>query len=505
MKKYVITTKEAAEIDRKTCETKNITNLDLIKKAGRELKEAFLHCCKPGSDELISIFSGSGHNGADALMLGSLFLSQGYNVTFVIVSSKEHLKPENLLLASEIENAGGIIQYLHEDSDFDAILKIIEKSSYVIDGIFGTGLNKEISGFLSKVIEAITDAKFVFSIDIPSGISGDTGLVMGSAVKADMTAIVEYLKAGNLLNQAADYHGKKVTVKIGLLEADTGKYHLTEENIIRIPKRKNYSHKYHYGSLLIIGGSPEMTGAPMLASYAALRSGAGLATVALPKRALPYLKLFYPEIIVRYYADFSELFPLLEKKKAIAFGTGLGRENPDAEAILEELLERDIPTVVDADGIYYLKRFLKEGSKYPHVIITPHLGELSVLTGIQTEELAKRSLDVVQDLAQKFDITIVLKGPCTLIADKNEIWFSDYGNPGLATAGSGDVLTGVITSLLGQGFPVLEAAKSGVFLHSLAGFLAKEKYGEAGLIASDIINYLPEAIKKISCGEEDLF
>lgn len=498
MKQKVITTQEASEIDQKTRETLGCTALDLIRKAGEALEKAFLDHFRPRRDERIGIFSGSGHNGADALVLGELLFKKGYDVSFVVLSEGEKLKPENREIISEIEESGGKILRFHEESHMGEIKSLIGKSDYVIDGIFGTGLKNEVTGFLRMVIEALSEARNLFSIDIPSGISGDSGLALGAAVRADYTAVIEHYKVGNLLNQAADHHGKKEIIKIGLMDAQSNRDYLSEESILPLPKRKNHTHKYDYGNLLIIGGSPEMTGAPVLAALAALRTGAGLATVALPKEALPYLKQLPPEIMARYYGDFSEFHPFLEKKNACAFGPGLGKKNPFSEAILGELIETGLPTVIDADGINYLKKFSEEGAKFPNVVMTPHLGELAQFLGSRPAELEKRSLEVLEELAERHECTVVLKGPCTLIANKNEVWFVDAPNPGLATAGSGDVLTGVIVSLLGQGFPLLEAAKTGVYLHALAGRLAKEKYGEAGLIAGDIIAFLPEAIKKIT-------
>ncbi|MGI6768699.1 MAG: NAD(P)H-hydrate dehydratase [Bacilli bacterium] len=498
MKEYVITTKEATEIDQKTCELKNLTNLDLIKNAGLALEEAFLLNCKPKISSQITVISGSGHNGADGLMLGYLLSKKGYQINFIVINVKENLKPENQQIIANIEAEGKNINYFYNESFFEEIENLIKKSDYLIDAILGTGLNKEITGYIGKVIDATRLAKFIFSIDIPSGINGDNGLVYGTAVSADLAAVIEHYKAGNLLNQAQDYTKEKMLVKIGLSTEDKGKYILKENYIQPLPKRKNYSHKYNYGNLLIIGGSLGMTGAPLLTGAGALRTGAGLVTLALPNTCASTLKGSYPEIITNFYKSFDELLPSLEKRNAFTFGPGLGRKNPDAEAILNELLKLGLPLVIDADGIYYFKKFKNRGRKYRNVIITPHLGELAVFTGLDSKELEKRSLEVARAFVEEYEFTLVLKGPCTIIADKNETWFSANGNPGLATAGSGDVLTGIITSLLGQGYSPLDAAKTGVYLHSLAGNLAKEKFGEAGLIASDIIAFLPEAIKKIT-------
>ncbi len=493
MRELIITTKEAREIDQKTCKVKGISNLDLIKSAGLALSKMFLEKCQPNKNCLITILAGSGHNGADSLIMGQILQSK-FQVKFIILEKKENLKPENNLILKDLEAAN--IHYLDQDN-LSKVKKLIRKSDYIIDGIFGTGLNKEINGYPAEIIDVLNPSTFIFSIDIPSGIGGDNGLSYGKAIKANLTAIIQNYKVGNLLNEADDYHGEKVLIDIGLLSEDRGKYLLKKENILRYPKRKHYSHKYHYGNLLIIGGSPGMVGAPFMAALAALRSGAGLSSVAYPIECTSNFKM-YPEIISHQYSDFEKLKLLLNKRNAIAFGPGLGKNNPYSESIIDEILSLDIPTVIDADGIYYLKPYLEKHHIFKNLIITPHLGELSILTGIKQEELEKRNLEVVRELVEKHRLIIVLKGPCTIIADEEETWFSNTGNPGMATAGSGDVLTGIITSLLAQGFPPLEAAKTGVYLHSLAGSEASKKYGEAGMIATDIIDFLPETIKKSS-------
>ncbi|MDD3999948.1 MAG: NAD(P)H-hydrate dehydratase [Bacilli bacterium] len=493
MKEYIISTTEAKLIDQMTCEVKGLTNLDLIKAAGHALTKVFLERCQPNNEQIITILAGPGHNGADGLMMGSLLLKANLQVNFVLISSK--IKPENQEILQDIEKAKANVYHLEDN--FSLIQKLTLKSDFLIDAIFGTGLNQEIDGLPKKLIESLPASAYIFSIDIPSGINGDNGLIYGTSVKANFTAIIQNYKVGNLINDALDYHGEKSLVDIGLFLEDFSKYYLDAPFIEPFLKRKHNTHKYDYGNILIIGGSVEMKGAPQLAASAALRTGSGLVSQALPSECLTAFNSNYPEIITYLYEDLNQLISLLKKRDAVAFGPGLGRKNPLSKAILNEILQLDIPLVIDADGLFYLKPYLEQGIKLNNQIITPHLGEFAALVGKEIKEVHRNCLEIAKELSNKHNLTIVLKGPCTMIVNKDEAWFSDLGNPGMATAGSGDVLTGIITSLLAQKHSLLEAAKIGVYLHCLAGNLAKNQFGEVSMVASDIVKMLPKVIKSL--------
>ncbi len=262
----------------------------------------------------------------------------------------------------------------------------------------------------------------------------------------------------------------------------------------KLKKRPFHSHKYDYGSVLVVGGSVGMTGAPLMTAYSAMRTGSGLATIAIREGCLHLLNNIYPEIMIRPYGDRETFLDLLRKKDAIAFGPGLGRVD-DVGTILSDLLESGAPLIIDADGIYHLKGLVNR-VKYPqNVVITPHHGEMAAFLGKGSRQVVEDPVGAARQVVQDYGIHVVLKGATTYIANPEEIYYSRLGNPGMATAGSGDVLTGIITSLAGQGLTLLEACKQGVVIHSKAGNHAAQRYGEHSMMATDIIHSLPHILK----------
>ncbi|HHU55948.1 MAG TPA: NAD(P)H-hydrate dehydratase [Acholeplasmataceae bacterium] len=463
----VITVEEVRKIDKKTLES--ISEENLITKVGEKLFETLIEIFNLSFDEKIVIIAGPGNNGADSLALGLHLIK--YNPVIICFN-------RNKYFTQKLEKEKANLLY---DFNYKTLEKVISKATLIIDGLFGTGLNKDVSGLFYDIIKLVNKAQaFVFSIDIPSGINGDNGLVCGAAVKANFTAIIEYYKVGNLVNDALDYHGVSKVIKVGLEKPDSNRFLLP---IPKLEKRKYNSHKYDYGSVLFIGG--KMIGATVMASLAALRSGSGLVSLLSESKSIASW-----EIITFNNNEFDKA---LAKKDAICFGPGLGLNDDSNLEVLEKIYS--YPLVIDADGLYYLKKLDKPN---PNIVITPHFGEVAKLLDTIVEKITKAPLESIKEVTNKYKCTVVLKGPCTIIAFGNEIYFSPFGNPGMATAGSGDVLSGIITSFLGRGLSPLESAKRGVYIHSLAGKIAKEKYGEESLIATDIINALPEAFQEIN-------
>src|SRR5690554_1487777 len=483
----IINVKEAHKIDKHTCKTEKIKTIDLINRTGKVLFDEFTFKFNPEKTDEIQIFSGPGNNGCDALVMAGLLNEAGFN-TKVIIVDKVNTDGKEIINKYNLD-----IIYLKQ---IDNLEQLVKTSKYIIDGIFGTGLNKNLNKTHLQLVGLINaSGATIFSIDIPTGINGDNGLVMKGAIKADFVSIINNYKLGNLLNDAPDYHKDYKIVNINLLDeiVEKDKILLRKDNIPLLIRRKKNSHKYHYGNVLIIGGALEMMGAASLSSYAALRMGAGLVNLAVNDRLKGMVKLNYPEVIINYYHDFITFKQCLNNKNAALFGPGFGKNNPEGYKILEALLKLDIPIVIDADGLFYLKDFLDENLK--NVIITPHSGEFASMLGIDTELLLKYAYEYVNEFSKRSKATVVLKGHCSLIAKDGITYFSNYGNPGMATAGSGDVLAGIIASLLGFGLDSFAASKLGVYIHSLAGNLAANEKGEYSMIASDIINNLPHAIK----------
>ena len=487
-------------MDHFTCDQLQICSLELMERAGSFLYLSLIEDVGLDKDiDNVTIISGVGNNGGDGFVVGINLLKNYYNVQFVVVGDLDKQTEESKEMLKRVLNLGGIVFFINDKEELPKLSIILSDSTVLVDAIFGIGLTRNVKGIYLDVIKLINrSAAHVCSVDIPSGIKTNNGKIAGIAVSADYTLIVQNYKIGNLLNDAMDYHGKSILLDIGILSvvSSTRRFLLQkEEYMYSLPKRLNNTHKYNFGNVLVIGGSNGTMGAPVLAAYAALRTGSGLSSIAYNNKYLNNIMNLYPEVMSKTYGSIEELIYYTYKKNVIVFGPGLGRNDDISYEILQELLRLDKPLVIDADGMYYLKSLLGEIKNGKNIVITPHYGELAMLLDIDTEDIIKDSLKYIEQLTKKYKFTIVLKGPCTVIANKDVMYFSNYGNPGMATAGSGDVLSGIIASIIGKGYSLIDACKQGVLIHSLAGGYAKELYTEESLIATDIIKFIPKVYK----------
>jgi NAD(P)H-hydrate epimerase len=384
----------------------------------------------------------------------------------------------------------------------------------IIDALFGTGLSRPVEGAAIEAIEAVNrSGKWVLALDIPSGLSADTGEPLGIAVKADVTVTMGRPKIGLIQPQAASYVGRLEVADIGIparvYESLGSRIHWVTGADIRplFARRGADTHKGTYGHVLLIGGSESKPGAILLAGKSALRTGAGLATVALPDKAFRkfpknFLELMYeplPSLRDGTMARkaWAKVPKILEGKGALAIGPGLG-VNADTRAIVRDaVLKTKIPLVLDADALNVLDPDDLKKRKRP-AILTPHPGEMARLTGLTTARIQKDRVAAARDFATKHGVVVVLKGFRTVVAmPSGEVFINSTGNPGMATAGMGDVLTGVIGSLLAQGMGPEKAAIAGVFLHGRAGDRVAERLGDRGLLATDVIDEIPHVIKEL--------
>ena len=498
----IVNVNEMRFMDQYTCKQLDISCLELMQQAGRVIYLSLLEDIGISQeDDQILVVCGTGNNGGDGMVVALNLKQNNYLVKVVIVGKLSALSNEAKAVLVKIKKANIEILFIEEKSKLPSFALLIRETTLLIDALFGIGLTRKIEGLYYDVINVINLSNVdVASIDIPSGINADNGLVYGIAVKADFTFIIQNYKVGNLIGDALDYHGSKILLDIGILKvvSKTRRFLLEQEDYFRIlPPRLNNSHKYHYGNVLTIGGSKGMMGAPLLSAYSALRSGSGLSSIAYKEKYHQDIINIYPEIMSTTYQDIAELMAFTNKKNVLIFGPGLSKKDDENLKILREILKLNLPIVIDADGIYYLKQLIDEINDFKKIIITPHYGEMAILMDKTAKEIEENPLEHVKTLVKKYQLTIVLKASTTIIANKNSIYFSNYGNPGMATAGSGDVLSGIIGSMIGRGLKIMDAAKIGVLLHSLAGEFAKEENGEESLIATDIIKCLPKAIIKL--------
>ena len=453
----------------------------------------------------IIIFAGQGNNGADALAIARLLTEESYRVETYLFNPTEHLSPDceankrRLLLMDRVE-------FTEVIEDFTP--PVLTEHDIVIDGLFGSGLNRPLTGGFAAVVDYINKSDaHVVSIDIPSGLFGEDnrGNDREAIVKANLTLTFEFPKLAFFLAENAPYVGEWKTLEIGLhpdvIERTETPYTMvTEEDISYvIQPRDRFAHKGTFGHALLIAGSKGKMGAAILAAKACLRSGAGLLTVHIPQRGEGVFQTNFPEAMLSFdtNVDFFSSVPELSPYNAIGVGPGMGQHMESGAAIERILQTNSKPMVIDADAINLLATNKSLISRIPErSILTPHPKEFDRIAGESAsgyERLMKAKAFAVEN-----HLIVVLKGAYTAICTTaGNIYFNSCGNPGMATAGSGDVLTGIILGLLAQGYEPETAAVMGVFIHGTAGDLAAIYQSEESLIASDIIDMLGKAFKQV--------
>ncbi|QMS84810.1 NAD(P)H-hydrate dehydratase [Candidatus Xianfuyuplasma coldseepsis] len=494
----ILTANEMRQLDQLTLQQQNITSYELMTRVGKYLFDFIITNNFITSEDHVVVVAGTGNNGGDGMLVAHHIHTRGIPTEIIIIGSQEQQTEESLKALKHCQHIP--VHYVVETQD-DSYKQLLDDATVIIDGIFGIGLTRDVEDPHKSVMNAMNQSyATVISIDIPSGIHADNGLQMGTAVHANHTLIVQNFKQGNLLNDAKDFSGLNHVIDVDIvqsLEFDI-QYELPLSYLQgKLGKRHHNSYKYNYGNLLTIGGSKGMMGAPILSALAALRSGSGLSQVYVHDGDHKYLQNPYPDIMVDTYLGIEDVPQKIRRMDAIVFGPGLGKKNPLNMDILAHLLSTEIPLVIDADGLYYLKDLLKGYNTRGHLIITPHYKEMADFLGISIEDVIQQPVLYAKNIAHTYNVVVVLKGTCTIITNDIETYFSSNGTPGLAKAGTGDVLSGVIGSLLGRGLPPLDAAKIGVLMHSLAGQYAEEVYGEESMMASDVISMLPKVMDHV--------
>ena len=478
-------------LDRYTIESIGIPSIVLMEHAAMEVVSA-MEGCLEGQPSIL-VVSGTGNNGADGLAAARLLRQKGCSVSIALVGDQERSTPEWRAQRVICEHMG--IPELTGPLTAERIS--VSDFTVIVDAIFGTGLSRPVSGEALAAIAAVNAADAVtVSVDIPSGVSADTGAIMGSAVHADLTVALQAEKLGMALYPGHACCGRIVIRDIGIEESNAREgcraYTLGEEDLDGLPSRPEYSNKGTFGRLLIAAGSVNMAGAAYLSGLAAYRSGAGLVRILTVEENREILQTLLPEAILTTYkaGDFSlsRVEECCSWATAVVIGPGLGR-SASVDSLLNYFLQyAEVPMVLDADAINILAAnpgMLRTLNK--NVILTPHMGEMSRLTGVPIAELKKDIPAAAREFAAKYGCTLVLKDARTVAADPSgRIYVNTCGNSGMATGGSGDVLSGVIGGMLAEGLPVKDAAVYGVLRHSLAGDEAAELLGGRAMIARDI-------------------
>ena len=443
----------------------------------------------------ITVVCGKGNNGGDGYAVGVIMLERGFDVA--VIYTEEPTTEEAAHYWDKYLEKGGIALKYNEDEN-EAASRIFA-STLIVDALFGIGYKGKLDGDALSVVNAVNESPaFVVSVDIPSGLSADTGYCDGKNVSADLTCTFTAYKNAHLVYPAAEYCGETVVADIGIpssfLRNAEPCISVIDGSVTELlsPRIKN-SHKGTYGTLKALVGSPTMPGAAALSVSAALRAGVGLVKVFTDKRTAGVINSSVFEPIVEEYSS-PEAF-LASKAQAVMIGCGIGREYDDD--LYEILTYEKSPVVLDADGINFVSENIEILSerKYP-TVLTPHPGEMARLLGKSVSEVQKHRLEYASYFAAECKCTVVLKGANTIIADENGGLFVNLtGNSGLSKGGSGDVLTGIIASLCAQGNSTLVSAEAGVYIHGKSADDLKEILGERGMLPSDIINRFPQYLK----------
>ncbi len=499
------------ELDRITIEERNVPSIELMENAAlgvaeKVLRESLHRPLKRGL-----AVCGKGNNGGDGLAVARLLASEGLHLTVILLCKASDLKGDPAVNLERLPPEV-LLNEVVTEAELDAAAKNLDEIDFVIDAVLGTGVSGEISGLPKRAAEIINSIQApVFAVDIPTGVNTDTGALLGTAVNADFTITLGLPKAGLFIYPGADYAGEITVVEIGIPEDVIAgfSYHLQTIEpswaADRLPPRPKDTHKVDYGRLLVVAGKTGMMGAAYMVCQGALRAGVGLCTAAVIADDYPILATKLVEGMTRpvstgprgtfHPQSIDDMADLLDSATAIAVGPGIGTEPEVVDFLRRLLISYKGPVVIDADGIKNLKGMedLLKNREVPGVI-TPHPGEFAALTGMSIEEIQSDRIKAASDLAAKLNAAVALKGVRTVVAEPGgQARINLTGNPGMASGGSGDVLTGIIAGLLAQGFAPFDAAQLGVFLHGLAGDLACAELGEMSLIASDLINYLPKA------------
>ena len=484
----ILNVSEMREFEAYTMEVLEMKEVELMYQAGNALTKDFLKRTNVDEKSRITFVLGTGNNGGDGLVMANELYRTGYTIQIFVIG--------NVFEASE-----SFTHYLKLTKQYVGITNILEIQPYIqhlqncdfiIDGLFGIGLTRDITDYRKDIIQLInvSNAK-KYAIDIPSGLHPDTGLIMNTCVKADYTGIIGFHKLGNVLNQALDMQGECQIIDIGLVTkcVINRQYVDLKDQHLHVPNIQHGVNKYTKGLGIFFGGRKQMMGSIQMSAISGLKSGLGIVYVG-SNLSEPFTQ-FYPEIIIMDYLN-DEFEDLLKRAKVIVFGPGMEQNNKRYAKIFETVMDKFIPIIIDASGLEYLD--LKKNYHNNQIILTPHIGEMAKLFGVSSKDVLIDPLKYVLQLTAK-GYHVILKGQTTIIASIDEILFIQAKNPGLATAGSGDVLSGILAGYAAH-YDLFDTMLQAVILHSRAGLLAKEKYTEISMTASNIIDNIHKVIKK---------
>jgi hydroxyethylthiazole kinase-like uncharacterized protein yjeF len=507
---------ESRELDRISQEKYGIPSYSLMTRAGEAVADALVERFPDATTDVL-VVAGKGNNGGDGFVAGRRLIQDGFAVRAVLLGRATALKGDAQRAHAEFRASGGAV--VEAESNLETALS--KRPTAVVDAIFGTGLNAEVKDRPRRAIEIVNSfAVPTVAVDIASGVNSDTGAIMGAAIKASLTVTFGFAKFGHVSYPGAGNCGELRIVDIGFAPhaieeiAPRGRFleRADLDHLIR-PRPEN-SHKGMYGHPLVIAGSRGKSGAVLLASRAALRTGAGLVTAAVPESVQPIVAAGQAELMTEPIADRDGHFDgahapealkmLLDGKNALIVGPGIGVSD-DTKRLIEWLIsdasERNRAMLIDADGLNAFAAIGCEALKRARgpVVLTPHPGEAARLLSVKTTEINDDRVSAARTLAERTGATVLIKGARSVIASPDgDVYVNSTGNPGMSTPGMGDALSGIVGAMLGQHMRPLDALALGVFLHGYAADRVALRIGRIGYIAGDLINELPAALEALS-------
>lgn len=513
----VATSEIMKSLDKKTAEAFGIAGIVLMENAGRAVAQTVIKEFNTQAKKGIVVFCGKGNNGGDGFVAARHLINRGYHVDVIMFGKREELSEDGRTNYAAISRITDIIHDLNDAGEFAKTDINLHEKGLIIDALLGTGIKGAVKEPQAGAINLINESGIpVISIDIPSGIDADTGTVTGIAVRAIKTITFGLTKIGLVVYPGAEYAGNievaDISIPDKLIKETNIPYNLsTPGSINYLLKRRNYAtNKGDYGHTLVIGGSEGKSGAAILTAKGALRAGSGLVTISGPEGLVPVFEATVLEALKEPLTEtlggfidktaITQVEKLLQTRDVVAVGPGIGTEKQTSDFIFELLKRCTLPMVIDADAINVISArpgILLECHN-ENIIITPHPGEFGRLINMNPKDVNNNRINLARDFAKQYHCTLVLKGARTIIANKDgEIWINPTGNPGMATGGMGDVLTGIIAGLIATGISPLNAAIAGVYIHGMAGDIVYSYHMNAAVLASELLERIPYVISSL--------
>ncbi len=508
---YLVTAEEMRAMDRNTIESFGVPGRVLMENAGRGATRAMLKYFPDIRDKHVGVVAGRGNNGGDGFVIARYLFQRGVRVKVFLLAERSAVKGDAAANLDLLYKLNAPVIEIPDASAMSSQKIALMHQQVWVDAILGTGLNSEVKGYFREVIAFLNGSgKPVFSVDIPSGLNSDTGQPMGECIRATATATFAYAKTGHCIYPGAELTGKLTVVDIGIPpyvadKEEPRQYLMTQKDMRRLLTRRSPdAHKGSAGSLLVVAGSTGKSGAAAMTALAAMRTGAGLVTAAVPETIHASLETLLTEAMTFPLPDegqgtlgmaaFDAVMEQLDKKQCLALGPGMGHTGGARSLTAAIVKESRTPVVVDADGLNCLagQTDMLKSVEIP-VVLTPHPGEMSRLTGLSVADIQKNRIACSREFAQETGTHVVLKGAATVIAHPDgTVYINQTGNPGMASGGMGDILTGIIAGLVTQGYPCEIAARLGVYIHGAAADMLSKETGPVGYLAGDLIEAIPQ-------------